>query len=757
MITTARDVCMLGVGGMGMAPLAIYLAQAGWMVKGYDDHLSPVVRQLLLQAGVDLSQPMPDKADAAWYVRSSAVTADHPQLKRLVENGGVTHRRGEALAEIARHNRLVAVVGSHGKTTTTALLVSALEKTGVPLGYLVGGLFRDDTVSPARYAGDDSWLVAEIDESDGTIDCFSPEITIAVNLDWDHPDHYPTPESLEETFGRLFSRTRSLVVIPADSTALRCIAERYAACPVRTFGEAGDYCGRLDQERGAGRLVKLEGAWGQRQVALAYPGAFNVKNALAALAGCHAVTGQIPQYPWDGYSGIRRRQDVLWQANGSVVLADYAHHPTEIHALFDYLRTRYNKPVHVIFQPHRYTRTRQYAADFARVLAEADQVTLLPVYAASEKALPDGGTESILKAWPSGKASPVIEDPEALPLTLADQIASTAKVVVFVGAGDIDGVAHQLVEQLSKDKSKLLFNPAHPETVWREDEPLAAKTTMRTGGAARYYAEPANEEDLINLLTIARESRIPHFVMGRGSNLIVPDDGFSGVVIRLQHSFWQRMERLDERRIRAGAGVRLKELCGFAAKTGMAGFEFLEGIPATLGGALRMNAGAMGGWMFDVVESVRYCDANGHRHEAPKESFTIVYRACRELSQGLALSAVLVAPEGGATDNIRERMDAMACQRKASQPRDPSAGCIFKNPEGAKAGQLIDQAGLKGLQCGGAVVSPVHANFIVNSGGATTSDIIRLVRRVRYRVLEDAGVVLEPEVMLLGCEWEDVL
>ena len=290
-----------------------------------------------------------------------------------------------------------------------------------------------------------------------------------------------------------------------------------------------------------------------------------------------------------------------------------------------------------------------------------------------------------------------------------------------------------------------------------EREPLAPRTTMRLGVPARVYAEPAGETDLQELLLAARTHGIRVFPLGRGSNLLVPDTGVDGLVVGLAHPAWQEFSPRPDGRIWAGAGLRLKNLCGLATKAGLAGFEFLEGIPASLGGALRMNAGAMGGWTFDIVDEVHLMTLDGRRRVLPKAALHYDYRHCAELDQAFALGAFLRAKSAGESETIRQQVEAYQRQRVASQPREPSAGCIFKNPPGTSAGRLIDEAGLKGERVGDAEVSPVHANFIVNRGAATCAEVLALVRRVRARVREARGVTLEPEVMLFGADWKDHL
>ncbi len=770
-----ENVFFLGLGGMGMAPLAMYLAERGCRVQGHDDHLREPVRQWLERRGIGTDTCVELPAGVSRVVYSSAIAPSHPLLQAARTRGLGTLRRGEMLAEAMQGRRLIAVVGSHGKTTTTALLIHALRSTGHDVGYLLGALFADPQTPPAHHA-DNPWVVAEIDESDGTIDAFHPEITVAVNFDWDHADRYRTEAELAETFINLFRRTRSVVLIPDGCVRLRKIAEA-AGVKFRTFGPAGNFVARLKSDDGARQHLLLNGEFPSREVETPLSGEFNATNASAALAAIHAAFGELAPRPFEGYLGVRRRQDVLLRRPGLTIYADYAHHPTEISALLKCLRQRHaTGRLLAVFQPHRYTRTRQFAAEFARALAVADRLFLLPVYAASEKPLADGKSESILAAAPVAGAQVSLHESfsalePALTTALAESKAETT--VVFIGAGDIDEAAAAFTQKLAENllspmitASPLVealdwFDVLRPrlsaETLLRRQEPLAEKTTLGVGGPARYYAEPATLADLTQLLVAARRSGVPVFCLGRGSNLIVADTGYPGLVVRLAHETWRELRREGENGIWAGAGARLKELCGFAARHGLAGLEFLEGIPGAVGGSLRMNAGAMGGWIFDVVEEVEFVTPDGEVRRLPRADFHAEYRQCRELLTATATGALFRAPRAGQTDEIRRRMEEMSTQRKASQPRERSAGCLFKNPPGGHAGRVIDEVGLKGRRVGAAEVSGIHANFIINTGGATAAEVLGLARQVRRTVQDQRGILLEPEVLLLGTTWEEVL
>ena len=303
-------------------------------------------------------------------------------------------------------------------------------------------------------------------------------------------------------------------------------------------------------------------------------------------------------------------------------------------------------------------------------------------------------------------------------------------------SGNLGHAAHELARCVSE------------ATVIRCNEPLAKRTTLRVGGPADIYVEPANDEDLASVMKFCADHRLALFVLGRGSNLLVKDGGFRGVVICLSHPHFSAIEIAGER-LRCGAGARLKAVAIEAKRNGLAGVEFLEGIPGSVGGALRMNAGAMGGAMFDAVESVRMMDFAGSIRERDVKELAIEYRSCPVFKSHIALAATLRVTRA-ARETIEQRMNECSRQRWQSQPAAPSAGCMFKNPAAIPAGKLIDELGLKGMRVGGAVVSLEHGNFIVNVGGATARDVLELIGLVKKRAREERGIELQTEVEIIG-------
>lgn len=752
-----RRIHCVGVGGMGLAPLAIYLARRGWVVSGEDDAPTPEVIQALDDAGVTLAAL---SEDCDLLVISSAIGATHATLCAAQVRGLPVVRRGEMLAEVVRGKKLAAVCGSHGKTTTSTMLAAALHAAGFGAGYVLGGLPVRGGF-PAAAIGTNDWVVAEVDESDGTIAHFAPELTLAVNLDWDHVDHYRRAEDLVAAFGGLFARTRGAVLINADCALSQRIAAAAVPGRVHTFGSNGDFSSAMTHEGTDGLHLSLGGSFHPRTAVVRAHGAFNGLNATAALAAAQLMGAAMRTDLLANFPGVRRRQTVLAELGGVRVIEDYAHHPAEIRALLAALRQALVAPgrLHVVFQPHRFSRTAQFKADFAAALQAADEITLLEVYGAGEAPLAGGTTADLLAEFPRDRAR--LAGADADWFAALDATVRPGDCVAFVGAGSIDRKARVWLVQWRAAQWDRFAAAARDcvsaaSKIARE-EPLAHKTTMRVGGAARVYAEPADLTDLQALLRLAHAQGVPVLPLGRGSNLIIADEGVEGLVVALTHPNWATFEPRGPNRVWVGAGLRLKNLCGLAAKAGLSGFEFLEGIPGNVGGALRMNAGAMGGWMFDVVAEVQFITLAGEVITRAKAEMRVAYRHCADLDQAIALGALLRPAAPAEAAAVNRQIDVYRRKRHESQPREPSAGCIFKNPEGGSAGRLIDQAGLKGLRVGAAEVSPVHANFIVNCGGATGADVLGLIRLVRNRVRAAHGVTLEPEAQLFGKNWEDVL
>ncbi len=285
--------------------------------------------------------------------------------------------------------------------------------------------------------------------------------------------------------------------------------------------------------------------------------------------------------------------------------------------------------------------------------------------------------------------------------------------------------------------------------IFLTDEPMSRHTTFRTGGPADIYIEPSGVEELKQVLDICREENVAYTIIGNGSNLLVGDGGYRGVLISFGKPFAQ--VTIEGAQVRTGAGALLSAVAKQVLNASLTGFEFAAGIPGTIGGAVVMNAGAYGGELCQVLREATVLTPEGEVKTLPAEELELGYRtSCVQKNGYIVLEAVLQLQPGNA-DDIRAVMDALASKRREKQPLEyPSAGSTFKRPEGHFAGRLIQDAGLRGFRVGGAQVSEKHCGFVINRDHATSADILSLCRQVQEKVKAQSGVELELEVKLLG-------
>lgn len=287
-----------------------------------------------------------------------------------------------------------------------------------------------------------------------------------------------------------------------------------------------------------------------------------------------------------------------------------------------------------------------------------------------------------------------------------------------------------------------------PEIELKMDEPMSKHTSFRIGGPAEVMAFPKNETEVSDLLKASREVGVQSVILGAGTNVLAPDEGMPGLVICLKDAL-TGMEQAGEGTIRVSAGVTMARAANFAASLGLGGLEFAHGIPGTVGGGVYMNAGAYGGEISQVCSRVCVMDREGNQRLLTGKEMDFSYRFSRmQLGRDIILWAeFLLSPKPEA--EIREKMQELIGKRRASQPLElPSAGSAFKRPATGFAAAMIDKAGLKGFQIGGAAVSEKHAGFVVNLGGATAADVRRLLQAVADKVEETEGVRLEPEIRI---------
>jgi UDP-N-acetylmuramate--alanine ligase len=454
---TTKRVVIAGACGMGMLPLVILLKQSGVDVIASDDGVNERVMGYFDRLNIPfVSGDRLPECDV--FVHTSAIKRGHPLYQQALDAGVRIYRRGEYFAEFVKGKKLIAIIGSHGKTTTAAVLIQVLKHIGFDFSYYLGGLFQDPEVLPAHYSSTSEWLVAEIDESDGTIGLFDPEMTVLLNLSWDHSSFYRDVTQLHQTFTHLLQRTRSKVFMNAEEPSLKVLSfsgdAKLAVCSLKKASEAILHADFREDASGFVRLDLGKGFNRNESIVTYLRGEFNARNVLIALSVAAMLSDKSFEDVLEGFLGVSRRQEVLYADDSRVVVTDYAHHPNEVAAFLNDARRRYaGRKIVTLFQPHRYSRTRQYAMEFAQILASMGSVHILSVYGASEAECEEGKAERIYEKMQLVNADVTFWSDAGLLLNYLQSVFVEDTVILFVGAGDIERVARNFSAQYVRDVS----------------------------------------------------------------------------------------------------------------------------------------------------------------------------------------------------------------------------------------------------------------------------------------------------------------
>ncbi|PYK23503.1 MAG: UDP-N-acetylenolpyruvoylglucosamine reductase, partial [Verrucomicrobia bacterium] len=447
------------------------------------------------------------------------------------------------------------------------------------------------------------------------------------------------------------------------------------------------------------------------------------------------------------FEHARRRFEIKYESDRFLLVDDYAHHPTEIRATLKTARATVRRRVLAMFQPHRYSRTKALCSEFGCAFDEVDRVVVTDVYPASEPPIPGISGQTIVDEIVKRGHRGASYQPrfERVHCDIGNAL-DVGDLVLSLGAGNI----HEQLSILAADlviaeKLKAIVGGGGDLRLY---EPLSKHTTLRVGGPAQFWVEPQNEKAFSDLIRFCRDEHLPLFAMGRGSNLLVRDGGIRGVVVHPRGGDFDKIE-VNGSEITAGAGVKLREVAYAARGANLGGLEWMEGIPGVVGGALRMNAGAMGAQTFESVTRIRYLDADGNPHVKNRDELEVFYRRFPLLENNFAISATFRAQPAERAE-IDSRLRESQEKRRTTQPIAKSAGCIFKNPNSIPAGKLVDELGLKNSRIGNARVSEVHGNFIVNDGGATAADMLQLIDKIQSAARAKRGIELETEVQIVG-------
>jgi UDP-N-acetylmuramate--alanine ligase len=754
-IRPGRTLHFIGIGGIGMSGIARLCLAQGCRVQGSDIKHSEMLTELeSVGAKVFIGHQASHVAGADAIVYSSSIPEDHPERQEAKRRGLRSLHRADALAELCRGKFVVAVAGTHGKTTTTALTGSVLKEAGREPSIVVGGVVS--SFGGNAYQGKGREIVIEADESDSSFLKYSPSIAVVTNIEEEHLDHFKDIAEIERAFEDFLcgmAKGGSWVGC-AEDARVRQMAKRVGRAELYGFDRAtAAWHAQNVRECPDGQRGASYEAWHGDvrlgEVRLKTMGRHNVLNSLAALAVGMKLEVPFPTIAaaLGHYPGAGRRFDVKYEDKDHLVVDDYAHHPTEVRKTLEAARALRKQRVFALFQPHRYSRTELLMEQFKKSFDHADKLFITDIYAASEAPRP--GVSGLALQEEVRRAG----HPDAHYVErgrLAEAAAAEMRpgdLVLVMGAGDISQVARQLSDHLRQNGAGDPFASLRGRVF--QKEPLAKHTTLKIGGPADHWVEPADEADLKEALRCAQGRGLPVTVFGSGSNLLPPDEGIRGAVLHLGSAHFREI-RFENGIVTARAGVPNTLFIQFAMQHGLGGCEFLLGIPGNIGGAVAMNAGSHGQSISPLVQSVTTVAMDGQRRVRKASEVPFQYR--RWGVQGeIIVEASFLLPKADRSD-VQNRLEEYRQYRASTQDlRYPSAGCMFKNPDmpGCSSGKLIDEAGLKGLRVGNAQVSEKHANFIVNLGGASAADIKELIERVRSAVRAKHGIELETEVKVL--------
>ena len=659
----------MGIGGVGMAGLAFLMKKRGYEVSGCDKYLTARTRWLESE-GIRVSQGhSPDHiAGVDALVATPAVPPEEPEFaaaKRIP-----VHWRGALLADLVNASCGIAVCGTHGKTTTATFTAKLLRALGDDPSWCIGG---ETGSMPVAGVGSGP-IVVEADESDGTLALYRADTLVITSIDFDHPEHFKSPEQYRACYDAAASNARDVIrsweLDASDWPELeRLVLGRHNLANARAAIE-----------------VALRRGHSRAEIAAVLP------SVLAELPDrrfeiVHPPSAAIRSIPPPG---------------SFAVVTDYAHHPQELSCAVSMARFLNPKRLRVLFQPHRYSRTRSLLEEFPPAFASADEVVLIPVYPAFEKPIPGGDIADLYAAFRRRQQSSPSLWPQGLILARspleawrhAFLTALPGDIILLAGAGDI-------VNLLPKVRQDCALPPPPSP---RRFTPLAPFSFFRTGGA-----------------TCGGGRRI---VVGQGSNTWFPDCADDCEIVRPP--------------LPAGASL---------------GIPWMAGIPGTIGGWAKMNAGAFGHSISEAIESVTVELDDGSRRTIPASECGFGYRTSS--IPGMIVDVKLSPPYSQSPlpnsqfSVLNSQFSILNSQflkrRKHFPPR--TCGSVFKNPPGEKtAGELLDAAGAKSMRVGGAKVWEEHANVIVAEDGATSSDILALARLMARAVQFKCGISLQPEI-----------
>jgi len=775
MIERSKNIFFLGIKGVAMANLAVILKKIGKNVTGCDIEEEFITDKLLFDNKIDWmvgfdSDKLPKKTDTIIYSAAHGGT-NNPLIieskKRKINIISQAKLMGELMDLFVNK---IAVCGCHGKTTTSSLLVYALNKLKQKPSYLVGVPFF------TGYQGGDfldkKYFVVEADEYgvnppvDKTpkFHLLNPNYIIATNIDFDHPDVYKDIEETKEAFLKFFNNKKLILCI--DDKNLMDIAKKLNKNQYITYG----FSNKADYQITDSKIGK-EGSSFKINNYLYKTSLFGEKNIsnVAAVASFllhlgfseDKIKGAVV-----GFTGAKRRFEKIYFKNNIYLFDDYAHHPAEIAATINAAKSKLkNRRILVIFQPHTYSRTNFLLKEFKESLSLVDIGFILPIFASARENKNQFKIDS--KDIVQGKKNLFYVESNVQLINQLDKILKNGDVVFTMGAGDVYKLKEQiikLIDQRSRLRQDFPLRSSSFEgqvggqakfksLKIEKNKDLIQFNTLKTRSIAEYFLEAKTREDLIEGKKFALKNKLPLFILAGGSNLAIVKDKINGLVIKNSYKELKILKETDNNvLLSVSSGYPVPLLVNETLNKGYQGFEYHKGLPGTVGGAVYMNSK----WTKPISyfgENLKYAyliDGCGQDKKVDKDYFKFAYDySILQKTKEIILEAVFHLKKTN-PEILKKRSELAFEYRKKTQPMgEKTSGCFFKNINGKSAGQMIDQAGLKGFAVGNFFVSPIHANFIINRGNGQSKDLLKLVRIIKEKVRQKFGVKLEEEVIII--------
>lgn len=761
MLQQSNNIFFLGIKGVAMSNLAIILKKMGKNVTGCDLEEEFITDKLLKDNNIDWTigfnpKKLPLKTDLIVY---SAAHGGNNNLLVIeaIKNKIKTISQAKLLGEIMdEFKNKIAICGCHGKTTTSSLLVYALKKLRQKPSYLVGAPFF------SSYQGGDfengKYFVVEADEYgvnppfDKTpkFNLLNPNYIIATNIDFDHPDVYKNIEETKKIFIKFFTNKKLIANID-DSNLLQCMSLARTSKAV-TYGESkkANYqiinC-KINENGSTFRINNV----GDFKISLF--GKHNVYNATAVIVQLLELGFKADKIKKAliGFTGAERRFEKIYYKNNIYLFDDYAHHPSEISATISAARSRFKKRrIIVIFQPHTYSRTSNLLKEFKQSLSLADISFVLPIFASARENSSQFKINSQDIVF--GSTNLYYVESNAQLIKQLDSLLMSGDVVFTMGAGNVYKLKNELIKKINnKTQITNKFQISNLKILKNVD--LTQYNTLRASAIAEYFLEAKTREDLIEGKKFALINKLPIFIIAGGSNLAITRKKINGLVIKNSYKKLKIFEETDQNvLISVSSGYPVSLLINETIDKGYKGFEYHRGLPGTVGGAIYMNSKWTKpvNYFGDNLEYAYLIDDHGKEKKVYKNYFQFSYDySVLQKTKEIILEAVFRLKKTN-KNILRQRSEFAFEYRKKTQPiGEKTSGCFFKNVNGKSAGQMIDQVGLKGFSLGNYVVSPTHANFIINRGNGKNTDLLKLIKIIKDKVKNKFGVKLEEEVIII--------